>query len=125
MKFKWISFLLTCMIFSSNVFSQEVATAKIAEIKVKTSAQCGQCKDRLERAMAFEKGIISSDLNVKSKIFTIKYKPSKTTPEKIRKAISETGYDADEMVANTKAYNNLPACCKKTDDHAHDKHTDK
>lgn len=125
MKFKMISLLLTVMLFSTGIIAQESSPAKVAELKVKTSAQCGQCKDRLERAMAFEKGIVSSDLNLEDKVFTVRYKPSKTTPEKIRKAISDTGYDADDIVANTKAYDKLPPCCKKPDDPAHGEHTDK
>jgi periplasmic mercuric ion binding protein len=125
MKLKMICLLFTGMILSTGIFAQKSTKAKVAEIKVMTSAQCGQCKDRLERAMAFEKGIVSSDLNLEDKVFTVKYKPSKTTPEKIRKAISDTGYDADDIAADAKAYDNLPACCKKPDDPAHREHTEK
>jgi periplasmic mercuric ion binding protein len=111
----FVSFLLTCFLFIGRTDAKDAKTAKEAELKVKTSAQCGQCKDRLERAMAFEKGVISSDLNLEDKVFTIIYKPAKTTPELIRKAISKTGYDADDMAAEAKAYEKLPACCKKPD----------
>lgn len=116
------SFLVTCILIVHSTNAQDAKPAKQAELKVKTSAQCGQCKDRLERTMAFEKGIISSDLNLEDKVFTIGYKPSKTTPEKIRTAISKTGYDADDVAADTKAYDKLPACCKKPDDPAHVDH---
>lgn len=125
MNFKSIILLLTGMIFSTGIFSQEAAPAKITVIKIKTSAQCGMCKDRLERAMAFEKGVVSSELNLEDKVLTVKYKPSRTTPDKIRKAISAVGHDADEVPADVKAYDNLPACCKKPADPAHGEHTDK
>jgi periplasmic mercuric ion binding protein len=111
----FVSFLVTCFLFIGRTNAQDAKPAKQAELKVKTSAQCGQCKDRLERAMAFEKGIISSDLNLEDKVFTVVYKPSKTSPELIRKAISKTGYDADDIAADAKAYDKLPACCKKPD----------
>jgi periplasmic mercuric ion binding protein len=113
-------------VFSFSLFgstnAQEVKPARQAELKVKTSAQCGQCKDRLERAMAYEKGVVSSELNLEDKVFTVVYKPAKTNPELIRKAISKTGYDADDVVAEKKAYDKLPPCCKKPDDPEHVDH---
>ena len=43
----------------------------------------------------------------------VTYKPSKTTPDKIRKAISDAGYDADDVTAEETAYKRLPKACKK------------
>ena len=86
---------------------------KNMEIKIKTSAVCGMCKDRIEQGLAFEKGIKDVSLDVDTKVATIKYNGNKTTPENIRKAISKLGYDADEVVADKAAYDKLPACCKK------------
>jgi cation transport ATPase len=71
------------------------------------------CKETLEKAMAYERGVKSSNLDVESAILTVLYNPEKTSPEKIKKAISLVGYDADELQANEKAYNKLNACCKK------------
>ena len=88
---------------------------KSTELKVKTSAICSQCKDRIEQGMAYEKGIKDIVLDVDTKIATITYNPSKTTPDGIRKAISRLGYDADTIPANNDAYNKLPPCCKKKD----------
>jgi hypothetical protein len=63
--------------------------------------------------MAYERGVKSSNLDVESAILTVLYNSEKTSPEKIKKAISLVGYDADELQANEKAYNKLNACCKK------------
>jgi cation transport ATPase len=71
------------------------------------------CKETLEKAMAYERGVKSSNLDVESAILTVLYNSEKTSPEKIKKAISLVGYDADELQANEKAYNKLNACCKK------------
>ncbi len=84
-----------------------------AELKVKTSAVCEMCKETIEKELAFEKGVKRSTLDVPSKIVTVVYNPNKTTPEKIRQAISKAGYDADDIKANPKAYKKLDACCKK------------
>jgi periplasmic mercuric ion binding protein len=86
---------------------------KNVEIKIKTSAVCGMCKDRIEQGLAFEKGIKDVNLDVETKIATIKYNPSKITPDEIRKAISKLGYDADDVLADKTAYDKLPKCCKK------------
>lgn len=88
-------------------------SAKTGSIEIKTSAQCGMCKERIETGMAFEKGIKDVSLDLETKIVTINYNPKKTTPEEIRKEISKLGYDADSIPADPKAYAKLPPCCKK------------
>ena len=92
------------------------AQSRLDSVKIRTSAQCEMCKERIEEALSFEQGIKSAELDLGTKIVTVYYKSSKTDPEKIRKAILKTGYDADDLEADRKAYKKLPACCKKPDD---------
>lgn len=98
------------VMFATTIKAQDATTA---ELKIKTSAVCDMCKETMEKHMAFEKGVKRSSLDVESKILTVTYNPQKTTPEKIRKAVSKSGYDADDVPANPKAYKKLNACCKK------------
>lgn len=107
--------LSAVVVISLFIASATFAQKSTEEIKIKTSAQCEMCKERIERAMAYEKGVVSSDLNLEDKVLTVAFKPGKTTPEKIRKAVNAVGYDADETLAEPKAYAELPACCKKPD----------
>lgn len=86
---------------------------KTKEIKIQTSAICDMCEERLEKNLAFEKGVKSVELDDKTKVLTIVYKTAKTDPYKLRKAVSKLGYDADDVEADPKAYAKLPACCKK------------
>jgi len=72
--------------------------------------------------MAFEKGVVSSDLDLETKILTVKYKSNKTDLDKIRTAVTKVGYDADDKMADAEAYNNLPGCCKKPEDPNHVSH---
>lgn len=81
--------------------------------KIKTSAVCDMCKETLEKAMAYEKGVKDSKLDVETKVLTVKYDPKKTDLAKIRTAVANSGYDADAVPANPKAYDKLNACCKK------------
>lgn len=118
-----IFFTLVIVGFLLNgVFAQEVTkkdNKKISElvvVEIQTSAICGMCKKRLEHDIAFEKGVKSVELNDETKVLTVKFKEGKNTKEKIKKAITKVGYDADEMPAVKKAYDALPECCKKGND---------
>lgn len=106
-----LSSIIVMFVMSSGIVKAQDATT--AELKVKTSAVCDMCKETIEKYVAFEKGVKKSNLDVESKMLTVTYNPTKTTPEKIRLAVSKSGYDADEVPANPKAYKKLAACCKK------------
>ena len=106
--------VLPCIVLMLAMFTQTVqAQETTAELKIKTSAVCDMCKETIEKYMAFEKGVKKSSLDVDSKILTVTYNPQKTSPEKIRNAVSKSGYDADHVLADAKAYKKLDACCKK------------
>ena len=109
-----ITVLFFSLLISVSLMAQN--SGRFSEIKIKTSAQCEDCKERIEEALAFEKGIKRAELDMKTKIVTVIYRKGKTEPAKIRKAINKTGYDADDEAADPKAYRKLPACCKKPGD---------
>ena len=109
--FSCIFLVVICsMMFAGDVFSQD---KKTETIKIKTSAVCSMCKDRIESGMAFEKGVKDINLDVETKIATIKYNTKSTNPDELRKKISKLGYDADDIACDKEAYDKLPACCKK------------
>jgi len=90
-----------------------VADDKDKEVKIKTSAVCEMCKARIERNLAFEKGVKEANLDVDTKVVTIKYNAAKTDVNRLKANITKTGYDADEVTADPKGYAKLPSCCKK------------
>ncbi|OFY26952.1 MAG: hypothetical protein A2275_09645 [Bacteroidetes bacterium RIFOXYA12_FULL_35_11] len=105
-------FICTALFFlPANVYGQKKKNEDT--IKIKTSAICGMCKTRIEKAMAFEKGVKDVSLDDKTKVLTLVYKPSKTNPETLRNAVTKIGYDADDKPADPVAYDKLPPCCKK------------
>ncbi len=105
-------FMSVLLMISACGYSQKNTT----EIKIVTSAICGQCKDRIEGAFAYETGIKSAKLDLTTKILTVVYHPDKTDDKKIRTILNNLGYDADNTKANPTAYSKLPACCKKQDE---------
>ena len=122
MKFLLSIPLLALLHLAPNAQAQTApATAAIAAkttgpatAKFKTSAVCDMCKTRIEKSLAYEKGVQSAVLDVPSQVLTVTYKADKTTPEALRTAVQKTGYDADGLSADARAYNRLPDCCKKT-----------
>lgn len=103
------TFALT-MLFVMIGFS---AMAGNKMLKVKTSAICGMCKDRIELVVNNLDGVKKSLLNLETGIVKIKYNTDKLSETDIRAAIADAGYDADDMPADAKAYSVLPGCCKK------------
>lgn len=92
---------------------EEIEEPKEKTIKIQTSAICGMCEERIESNISYEKGVKSVELDDETKIVTITYKTAKTNPDKLRKAISKLGYDADDVEADKEAHDKLPKCCQK------------
>jgi len=50
---------LILTVLSIIIFSDITNAQNNEEIKIQTSAQCQMCKDRIEKALSYEKGIVS------------------------------------------------------------------
>lgn len=92
--------------FTGVLFGQ----TKTAEIK--TTAECGSCKKRIEEKLNYTKGVKFAELDLASNIVTVKYSEDKISLAEIKKILSDTGYGADDVKADPKAVEKLPACCK-------------
>ncbi|MCE2845492.1 MAG: heavy-metal-associated domain-containing protein [Sphingobacteriales bacterium] len=109
---KYIAFLILMWFSVGACVGQDT-------LNIKTSAQCGTCKATLERGMRSVKGVNGVELDIDTKVLELIYDPKKTNPEKLRKAVTRIGYDADSLLADPRAYKQLPDCCKKG---GHDTH---
>ena len=112
---KSILLIVFACLFTLNFAMAQGKGKKVGNqtVSIKTSAQCDMCKERIEKALATQKGIKSAKLDVDTQTATVVYNGNQTTPDKIREAITAVGYDADDKKANTLAYKKLPGCCKK------------
>ena len=95
-----------------TMLSNELSAQKTKTIEFHTSAQCGMCKDAIEGAMNFERGIQFVELNLDNMFLTVKYKTKIHTEKSVKNLVSELGYSAGEVKANDKAMNELPKCCQ-------------
>lgn len=115
-----LSLSILSLFATQTVQAQDGVKAKqkpgTEQLEIKTSAVCNMCKARLEKAMAYEKGVQAAVLNVPTQMLTVTYRADKTNADALRNAVAATGYDADKLTANAKAYDRLPECCKKTNE---------
>lgn len=105
---KTLTIIIT-LALSSFAFGQ---TKKVETATILTSAECGDCKERIEEVLNYTNGIQFAELDVPSKVVTVKFKTKKISLEEIRTIISEIGYDADDVKANAEKQKALPMCCQ-------------
>ncbi len=104
MKTILISFLL---LFGTPLFAQ-----KTIVLQIQTSAQCGDCKERIETALNQSKGVVYAELNLETKVVDVKFKPAKTNKETLQMVLVNIGYQADDKKPNQEALKALPLCCQ-------------
>lgn len=86
---------------------------------IKTAIYCDHCKEcetcgkNFQANMLKIKGVKMYELDDKKMIITIYYNSQKTNLQTIKTAISQLGYDAEDIKADVTAYENLDGCCKK------------
>ena len=99
-------------------FASAQQTPKRETITIKTPNTCDHCKvcescgGRLEGQLGLVKGIQLVTYNEADQTTTVVFWTKKTTPEQIRKEISMLGFDADDVKADPKGYQERDGCCK-------------
>ena len=102
--------LIAVFIFN-GLYAQE-KKSKFETVIIQTSAQCGDCKTRIEDGLNYTKGVKFAELDLITKKVTVKYAAEKISLQQVKEKINSIGYDADEMKANPEAILKLPACCQ-------------
>lgn len=74
--------------------------------------ECGSCGENIYAAMENVEGVTNVKINPEENTIAVTYKTSKTNPEKIKTAISDAGFDADDVKAKKESYAKLDGCCK-------------
>jgi periplasmic mercuric ion binding protein len=111
-----LSLILGCFFtFSNGQQPVRKGSAETATISLPT-VQCQQCKDRIEKYLTREDGVLKAAVDFKRKTCKVTYLWDRTTIENIKTAIANIGYDADDVAADPEAYKRLPTCCKKPED---------
>ena len=108
---KSVIMFIFVLLMHSGVQAQE-KQQKFQTVVILTSSECGDCKERIEGALNYTKGVVFAELDVSTKQVTVKFSTKKITLQRVKEAIAAIGYDADEVKAVPAAQKNLPKCCQ-------------
>lgn len=108
---KKVMFLLFAVMLIQTANAQE-KKSKLETVIIQTSAECGDCKERIEEMLNYTKGVKFSELDLETKKVTVKFSPKKISQSQIKTKLSELGYDADEVKSNPESVKKLPMCCQ-------------
>jgi Cu(I)/Ag(I) efflux system membrane fusion protein len=86
------------------------------ESKFEVSGNCDMCKARIEKAALSVDGVAHANWNKDSKYISVHFDESKTNTRSISKAIIDVGHSTEFEKVPDAVYNELPACCKYTQD---------
>jgi mercuric ion binding protein len=103
-------FCLTTIEIYAQVKPVQTQVVKIPQ------ALCISCKDRIESQLKRYDGVLEILVNYRKGEARVKFLTDRTDIEQIKTAISNVGYDADDVMANPDAYQRLPKTCKKMAD---------
>ena len=99
-------------LFAITLLTFQLTAQKIQTQEIKTSAECGMCKDRIEDKLNYTKGVVFAELTVDTKILKVRFNTKKIIIDEIKNMLSEMGYNADEVKAVPSAVAKLPKCCQ-------------
>jgi Cu(I)/Ag(I) efflux system membrane fusion protein len=73
---------------------------------------CEMCRERIENAAKAIAGVSLASWDASTKRLLLHYDSSKTSADRVAKAIAEAGHDTDKYRAENRVYDALPECCK-------------
>ncbi len=97
MKTRIVLIVMLCFIsLSFNTYAQDKKAKKKEkkEVTFDVSMTCDNCKKRIEKNIAFEKGVSDMKVDLPGKTVMVVYQTNKTNIEKLQKAIEKLGYEA-------------------------------
>jgi copper chaperone CopZ len=104
--------IISLMCCSSIYAHAQKKDAAIQTVTIQTSAQCGDCEERIESLLNYTKGVKFAELDNETKIVTVKFMSKKITLKTICEKLNEIGYDANEFKAPKATVLKLPKCCQ-------------
>ncbi|MCL2651942.1 MAG: heavy-metal-associated domain-containing protein [Candidatus Azobacteroides sp.] len=102
---KRILLIMLCSVFAlSMTYAQEVkkSTKETVVFYVK-NMECANCVKKIEKNIAFEKGVTDLKCDLPAKIVTVTYNKDKTTDAKLIDAFKKIGYDAERKTETNKS----------------------
>lgn len=89
--------IILTMIGCSTAFAQnkkEKKDNKKETVLFDVSMTCENCQKRIEKNIAYEKGVSNMQVNLADKTVSVTFRNDKTSAEKLQKAFEKLGYTA-------------------------------
>ncbi len=106
---KTVAMLVLAIIVSSC--SKNNVKLETSTIKTPTMV-CGTCAKTIQKAVYRVEGVKEVNVDVDKKFVEVKFVPLQTNLEYLESAITAAGYDANDKLRDSDAYEKLDACCK-------------
>ncbi len=110
-------------ILIATAFSVSAQQPKPLWITIKSNnLKCWECKESLDRYLIvenksnMESGMIQWKINLLQGEIKVQYLPDRTSPEVIKTAMNNAGFDADDTKADEESYKKVPNACKRAAD---------
>ncbi len=88
---------LFVMLFALLAIGADAYAKTVKEATFSANMTCVTCKNKIEKTLKSEKGVIKSTADVASKTVTISYDADVTNESNIKNAIVNLGYTVDEV----------------------------
>jgi copper chaperone CopZ len=99
MKYFMLTLLALVMLMPSRANSsdkKENKSKKVETIVFSVNMDCQGCVDGITKELTYTKGVKDLDISLEKKTVKIEYRTDKTTPELLKKAIVDLGYEVKE-----------------------------
>ena len=117
---QFILLIICCLFLGKFLYAQQ---DKAVWITIKSeNLKCWECKEVLEKYLIvenksnMESGLVQWKINLLQGEIRVQYFPDRVSPDMIRTALNNSGFDADSEKATEDAYKTIPAICKRAID---------
>lgn len=108
--FRNLALILFVVVLAAGCEKKETTDLIVDEISV-PGATCEMCQATISASVKKIDGVKIVDVDLTKKVATIGHLPSVSKAD-LQNAIAASGYNADHVVKDSTAYENLPECCK-------------
>ncbi len=113
MKTKQIfSLMLTVFVLASSMVVAQTKKTGNEKVVFDVNMHCGSCQQKIEKNIAFEKGVKAMEVSLENKTVALTYDASKTDADKLQAALVKLGYKASVKADKACAGEVAKAGCK-------------
>ena len=106
MKTKIIFIAVFSLLFMNGLLKKK------KKVLFSVNMDCEKCQKKIEKNIAFEKGVKAIDVKLDEKTVAVTYDDSKTDVAKLQKGFKKIGYEAVEVKSKCCSGKSEADCCK-------------